>query len=263
MRPPISSLLIVTILAAGALLFQLGRNRLDSWDEAIYAQSAKEMIQTGDWVTPHWNQRNFFQKPPLALWLTALLFKAFGISETTARLGSAIAGIGVVWLTVLLAQRLFDEFAAAFAGLAVLVAAPFFEFVRSGMMDVMLTFFLLLAVYAYIRTKDDERWWLLVGCSSGLAVMTKGAAAAPVLVALAIAFVIDRQRWRREVWLGLAVFCLVALPWHAAMIHLHGRAFLDDYLGRHVLARATSGLDNPDSHGMAYYLGVVGIFLPL
>src|SRR5215471_419113 len=188
MRPPISSLLIITILAAGALLFQLGRNRLDSWDEAIYAQSAKEMVQTGDWVTPHWNQRTFFQKPPLALWLTALLFKAFGISETTARLPSAIAGIGVVWLTVLLAQSLFDEFAGAFAGLAVLVAAPFYEFARSGMMDVLLTFFLLLAVYAYIRTKDDERcWWLLVGCSSGLAVMTKGAAAAPVLAAIAIA----------------------------------------------------------------------------
>ena len=77
------TILLLGTLSAAVFFFQLGSPRLDSWDEAIYAQVAKEMVSSGDWITPHWNQQEFFQKPPLLIWLTALLFKVFGISEFT------------------------------------------------------------------------------------------------------------------------------------------------------------------------------------
>ena len=165
-------------------------------------------------------------------------------------------------LTFLLARRFFGELPAVVSSIAMLVSAPLFEFARFGTMDVLLTFFMLLAVYSYVKTKEESRWWLAVGISSGLAVMTKGAAAAPLLGALSIAAVLDRRRLGRELWAGIMLFIVIGGTWHFAMIYLHGKVFLDDYLGRHVLARAISGVDEKPE-GVFYYLSVVGVFFPL
>ena len=256
------TILLLGAVSVAAFLFQLGSTRLDSWDEAIYAQAAKEMVSSGDWITPHWNQQEFFQKPPLLIWLTALLFKVFGISEFTSRVVSALSGVGVVLLTLMLARRFFDELPAVVSSVAVLVSAPLFQFARSGTMDVLLTFFMLLAVYSYLKSKEDSRLWLAVGIACGLAVMTKGAAAFPLIGALLIAAVLDRRRFARELWAGILLFIVIGGTWHFAMIYLHGNAFLDDYLGRHVLARAMGGVDER-LEGVFYYLPVVGVFLPL
>jgi 4-amino-4-deoxy-L-arabinose transferase-like glycosyltransferase len=261
-RPRGITILVIALISASAFFIQLGSSRLDSWDEAIYAQAAKEMVRSGDWITPHWNEKEFFQKPPLLIWLTALLFKIFGVSETTARAISALSGVGVVLLTLLLARRFFDELPAVVAAVALLVSAPLFQFARSGTMDVLLTFLMLLAVYAYVRTGDDARWWLFVGLGCGLAVMTKGAAALPLLGALLLATVWDRKRLNHKFWTGLLVFIVVGGTWHFAMIYLHGKTFLNDYLGQHVLARAVSGVDE-GPQGIFFYLPALGVFLPL
>lgn len=256
------TVLLLGVLSAAVFLFQLGSARLDSWDEAIYAQAAKEMVSSGDWITPHWNHKEFFQKPPLLIWLTALLFRVFGISEFTSRAVSALSGVGVVLLTFLLARRFFDELPAVVSSIALFVSAPLFQFARSGTMDVLLTFFMLLAVYSYLKTSEESRWWLAVGIGSGLAVMTKGAAAVPLLGALLIAAALDRKRLCRRLWAGIVLFIVIGGTWHFAMLYLHGKVFLDDYLGRHVLARAISGVDER-LEGVFYYLPIVGVFLPL
>lgn len=261
-RPREITIIAIALISASAFFIQLGSSRLDNWDEAIYAQASKEMVISGDWITPHWNENEFFQKPPLLIWLTALLFKVFGVSETTARAVSAFSGVGVVLLTLLLARRFFDELPAVVAAAALLVSAPLFQFARSGTMDVPLTFLILLAVFAYVKTNDNSRWWLLVGLACGLAVMTKGAAGLPLLVALLFAIVWDRKRWSRELWAGLLVFIVVGGTWHFVMIYLHGKTFLNDYLGQHVLARAVTGVDE-GPQGIFFYLPALGVFLPL
>ena len=64
---PISLLVLV---AAFALLWKLGTGSLAAWDEAIYAQVAKEMVRSGDWLTLHWGNQPWFEKPPLFMWIT-------------------------------------------------------------------------------------------------------------------------------------------------------------------------------------------------
>jgi hypothetical protein len=137
-----------------------------------------------------------------------------------------------------------------------------FQFARSGTMDVLLTFFILLAVYAYVKTTDNARWWLVVGLGCGLAVMTKGAAALPLLAALVFAALWDRKQFGRELGAGLVLFIIVGGTWHFVMIYLYGKAFLSDYLGQHVLARAVSGVDEAHQ-GIFFYLPALGVFLPL
>ena len=97
---------LILIAASAVLFYRLGADPLHSWDEAVYAESAKEMVQSHDWLTPHWNNQPFLQKPPLFIWSTALMFKLFGVSETAARATSALAGVGCVVL-VLFIVRLF------------------------------------------------------------------------------------------------------------------------------------------------------------
>jgi predicted membrane-bound mannosyltransferase len=81
--------LALASVAAVVLFVKLGANSLAAWDEAIYAQVSKEMARGGGWLTPHWAHRPWFEKPPLLIWTTALLFKLFGVSEFCARAASS------------------------------------------------------------------------------------------------------------------------------------------------------------------------------
>src|ERR1051326_3941786 len=103
--PPKSQhlILILLLVSASVLFFRLQRNKLQSWDEAVYAESAKEMARDGDWLTPHWNGEPFYQKPPLAIWVTAILFRLFGVNELSARALSAVCGVACIVLTFLIA----------------------------------------------------------------------------------------------------------------------------------------------------------------
>src|SRR5919107_2084971 len=102
-----SNLLPLSLLvsvAAFALLWKLGASSLAAWDEAIYAQVSKEMARGGDWLTPHWAHQPWFEKPPLLIWTTAILFKLFGVSEFWARAASALSGVALVVVTYLSAR---------------------------------------------------------------------------------------------------------------------------------------------------------------
>src|SRR5207249_7769727 len=96
-------------LAAFVLLARLGYGALDDWDEAIFAQVSKEMVRGGDWLTPHWNYLPYFNKPPLLMWSTALLYLAFGVSEFTARAISALSGVALVGMTYLVGRTAYDR----------------------------------------------------------------------------------------------------------------------------------------------------------
>jgi len=242
------------------LFFHLGSVPLQSWDEAIYAESAKEMVISGDYLTPHWNQEKFFHKPPLTIWATAFLFRVFGVNETTARSFSALTGIGCILLTLFIGRLFLHELSAFLASLILLVSPAFYYLSRTGMMDVPLTFFLLLALYAFLKTKDSPRWWILTGVGCGLAVMTKGPAALPVLIAIAMALLIERKQTigASYLWLGGAAFLFVAGTWHLVMIYLHGWGFVDEYVGRHILMRTATTLEY-QSGGFWYYPKYIAI----
>jgi 4-amino-4-deoxy-L-arabinose transferase-like glycosyltransferase len=251
----------LTLIAASAVLFyDLGADPLHSWDEAVYAESAKEMAQDGDWLTPHWNHKEFLQKPPLFIWSTALLFKLFGVSETSARAMSALAGVGCVVLVLFIVRLFASEFTALIASL-ILLATPSFNLnARFAMTDVMLTFFMLLALYAYLRTSENTKWWLLVGVSCGLTVMTKGAGAIPIFLSLLVVIAwTNRAAIRnRDFWVGVGLCLIVAGTWHLIMLGLHGRTFVADYFSSQVVSRTLQLMDSPEGHyGTFYYIPIV------
>lgn len=253
--------LLVVAVATPILFFRLGSASLASWDESIYAQVAKEMLETGDWITTRYDHAFFFDKPPLLMWAQAFLFQAFGMTEFNARIPSALAGIGIVLLTYLLTARAFGRLAGVLSVAVLLSTSGFIQYVRFGTTDALLSLFSYLAIYAYLRSRDGtQNWWLAVGAALGLAVMTKSAGAWLATVTIGLAFLLDSQFRRRANLKALtgavAIMIAIVLPWHAFMFATYGKDFFDGYVGEQILARATGGLQN-NHQDLLYYIRAV------
>jgi 4-amino-4-deoxy-L-arabinose transferase-like glycosyltransferase len=253
---------VLVVLAVTVLFGHLERISLH-FDEAIYAEVAKEMVERNEWLTPHWNGKVWFEKPPAFFWATGLLFKTLGTSESSARFASALSGLGVLWLAYLIARRIYNEAAGLLTVLILLSCQLFVYYARFGTTDTMLTLCVLLAAYAYLRSEDDERFWLVAGASCGMALMVKGAAGLVAPGVLLVASMIDRRllailrsRW---LWLGIVVGALIASPWHLAMYWKHGDVFVRRYLSTHVINRATSNI-NEFNRGYGFYFSVLKDF---
>lgn len=257
-RDPRVSTALATLIACAVLLPLLGHRALTDWDEGIYAEISREMLHRNPLV-PHWNYQPWFEKPPLMLWLTALFFKLFGVSEFWARAASAFSGVAIVALLHATLLRAKDRLAAWLSTFMLLATFGFLHICRVGEMDVLLSLGCTLAITGLVAVERRTlTGWYLFWLGFAIAAMTKGAACIVLILALLILLAIERtlRSLSKPFWLGLVLCALLLLPWHLMMFHLYGRAFLDDYLGFHVLARATRQIEDHRSHWW-YYLNVL------
>lgn len=258
LKPNLTSLLLI-LVACVELFLYLNRGAL-IYDEAIYAQVAKEIVQRNEWLTLHWNGLPWFEKPPLYMWATALLFKLFGVGEFWARAISAACGVGVVATSMRIANLLYGR-AAEYLTAIILLSSPLFVvYARFGTIDICLTFFVMLAFYAFLQTTRNSRFWIVAWLSCAFAVMAKGAAGLAVVLILALGFLIEGQLRRalteRFFWIGLTLAFVIVAVWHAGMYAMHRDNFLRNYLVRHVLERSTSDL-NARNFGYGFYVSAL------
>ena len=228
----------IAVLLAGAALitfYQLGAGSLWDQDESRYAQIAKEVLQTGDWVTMHINGAPTYidTPPPFCVWLIAVSGKIAGFSELTARIWSAAAGVGSVFVTVLIGTRLFTPRTGVLAGAILATTFHLLAVAHLAVFDTVLLVWWLLAVHAFLRAYQDggRADYLRFFLFCGLATLTKGPIGL-LLPGLVIAlFVTVRRAWRRwrEVpwaW-GGALYLVVGWSWFAIETWLHGRVFVN------------------------------------
>ncbi|MBD0369748.1 MAG: glycosyltransferase family 39 protein [Pyrinomonadaceae bacterium] len=261
-------LLCLFLIAIVALLWKLGAGSLAAWDEAIYAQVSKEMLSRRDWLTLHWQYKPWFEKPPLLMWMTALFYSLFGVSEFTARLASALSGLALLWVTYLIGRLSHGRRVGLLSAIVLLTCYHFLSFSRFGTMDVMLALFTCVAVYAYLRLREDEnqRWWYLIWCSCALALMAKGAGGIIAPASILLALIFDRRFAyavrAKHFWLASLLAVLIVAPWHALMYLWYGRVFVDEYIGYHIIERSTRTLEgHPSSY--LYFVGkLVDGFFP-
>jgi 4-amino-4-deoxy-L-arabinose transferase-like glycosyltransferase len=249
------SALLLILLASLTFLAGLGRPAIGDSDEGFYAEAGREMVESGDWLTPHYNYELRFQKPILFYWLVSSSYVVGGFGEAQARFWSALAGIGLALVTLVAGRRLFDEATGLLAGAIVATSFGYFSIGRLALPDLPLAFFITLSILAALAgTVDDEprasRWLLLAGIAVGLGFLTKGPVALVVaaLVLLPI-WVLERRRFRLTLAQAIAV-CLVALavgaPWYVAMTLVHGKSYLDSFfVGDNVERFATSRYNDP------------------
>jgi 4-amino-4-deoxy-L-arabinose transferase-like glycosyltransferase len=260
---PRSSTAISTALAAlvacAVLLPLLGHKPLAEWDEGIYAEVSREMLG-GSWLTPHWNAQLWLEKPPLMLWVTAVFFKLFGVTEFWARAGSAFSGIAIVALLHSWLARTRDLLTAGLSTIILLATLGFLHVCHVGEMDVLLSLGACLALIGLSQVQaNDRNGWYVFWIGFAIALMTKGAASVTIPITAVLFAVV--QRWKlkqfgRAFAFGLAIFLALVLPWHLAMYHRFSHEFLAQYLGLHVLARATQQIEGHRTHWW-YYIVVL------
>src|SRR5271168_3294023 len=122
--------------------------------DATHSNAARHMLESGDWVTLHVNGIRYLEKAPLPYWLVALSFRVFGFSSFAAHLPQAIAVLLLALLGYQWAARAFDARTAFYTGLAVLTSAGVFLFTRIFIPEVLLSLFLALALYSFLRTLE-------------------------------------------------------------------------------------------------------------
>lgn len=247
---------VLAALAALVLLWRLGQGSLSDWDEAVYAQAAKEMLQGGDWLVLHYQYKIWMDEPPLLVWLTAIFFQLFGINEFWSRAASAFSGIALVVLTYLTGELVYNKRIGFFAAIILLTSFHFTKYSRAGMTDIVLTLFTLLAIYAFLRLeKGIQTWWYVIGISSGLAILVKSFSGliAPAVIILELCLTrrfIPTTR-SRQFWIGLLMAFVIVAPWHILMLMKYGRMFIDDYILFHI-AHATGTLQGNTGNRFFY-----------
>jgi hypothetical protein len=232
-RAPVRSISLIapwTVLAFAAvvLLIFLGDRGLNEPDEGRYSEIGREMAQTGDWLVPHLNGFEHFQKPPLLYWATATSLRVFGVHEYAARLPSALAALGTIGLTLLLARMLWrDRTTASFAALVLVSMVGFFALARLLTPDMTLTFWITAAIATFLRSRRGGKiWGWLFFVAMGFGFLTKGPMALVVPLCAVALWHGGSGRKHAEArplpWIGgLCVTLLLGLSWFMAIVLIY------------------------------------------
>ena len=212
--------------------------------DAWYAQKAKELIASGNFFVINFHGEPAFDHTPFFIWMDALSFKLFGISTYSAILPSAVFGTATIALTYKIAHRLFDDRWIAFvAGIILLFPGYYLETARKGQVDATLGFLVTLALFAFLKAKDNPRWYYLFGLGTAGAILTKSMIGLfPFIIGLV--YLISTRQFREifNIHLVLSVILglLLGSSWYIANWIYFGDAFLNSHFAE-LLYNSLSG----------------------
>jgi len=259
-------LLGLLALAAGLFFFRLGTPGLFDADEPAYAQAAREMLETGDWITPRFNGQTRFDKPVLFYWLIILAYRVFGITEFGVRFWSATAAVALVALVALAARRWLRPPADVWAGLALATSLLTALLARAAVTDMLLTLFVSGAVLAGLRAVEapagrGRGWAVLAWAAAALAVLVKGpiGVLVPVMALGPALWALREARAglpRLLPWQGLLVFAALSLPWYLLVLQANGWAFIEGFILKHHVTRYV-GVVSSHAGPLWFYLPVI------
>jgi dolichol-phosphate mannosyltransferase len=230
-------------------------------DESRYAEISREMLESGDFVVPTRFGKPYLDKPPLLYWLTATSFRAFGVSEASARLVPALSAILTVVITYALGARLVGYAAAWLGSLSMLSCFGFLISGRFVFIDTVLTCCTtvsLLTGYLASREAKVKLWlWSLSAAACALGILAKG----PVALVLCVPPLVA-SRWltglpaiRARNWALFGTIAgAVTLPWFLLMNERQS-GFLVDFIWTHHVNRFVSGLTHTEPWW--YYIPVL------
>lgn len=221
------SLFVVLLIAAAIYLSSIvSPPSLMDDSDAVEAQIARNMLSSGDWVTARLDGVVFLEKSPLSWWLMNIGYKIFGFHDWAARIAFALTAIGLAWLTAAFGRWAFGTRAGSLAGLVMGTCIGLWLFTRVLIPDVMLTFVITLAMWAFLRALDEEEqspaiWARLFFVSLGLGLLLKSLIGVVFPIGAAVVFLlVNRQLLSWSTWKklrpisGTALMLLIAVPWH-------------------------------------------------
>lgn len=207
-------------------LLPLGVRPLFIPDEVRYAEIAREMITRGDWVVPHLNGLDYFEKPILGHWVHAISQLLFGETRFAVRfpsvLSSGLIALLLVWFGNISSRVNTQKTLGPLTALIFLSTLAVAGIGTFAVLDSLLALFLTLTLVVFFQATESEKssrqeklWLTIAGVGCGLAFLTKGFLALAIPILVAVPYLLWQKRWRdllRMAWLPLLVAFLVALP---------------------------------------------------
>ncbi len=252
---------LIVFLAALAVFLPLnGLIPITDPVESNYALTAKEMLLSGDWLSPQIYGQYWFDKPAMIYWLVAASYAVFGVGEFAARFPAALFSAASVGFVSWFAARLYGSRQVGLLAAVVLgTSLEFWVIARMVITDAVLFFFGSVSLASfYLGLKGEGRGWFIPAyAAAGLSVLTKGPVGLVMPALVVFMHLVLSRRWelflRLRIFSGAAVFLVVAVPWYLAMYFAHGRDFVDTFLGLHNYLRATVS-EHPQDNVFYYYL---------
>ncbi len=211
--------------------------------DSFYAEVAREMNVRLDWITPYANELRFLEKPPLFYWLISLSYKVFDSTNAfTARLPTALAVMGLVFVTARIGQLLFGTRAGVLGGLALATSVGMFLFTRIILPDALFALLLALILYWFLRWERAEQKsgaLLRMYAFAGLAVLTRGLIGIVFPAGIIFLTLLFSGKVRNGVRLlslkGALLFLVIAVPWHIAIGLRNPGFFWFYFVNEHIL----------------------------
>lgn len=232
-----SKYLLITLVAALLFVPFLGQVHLFDWDEINFAECAREMMVSNDYLRMQIDFKPFYEKPPLFIWLQVISMKTFGINEFAARLPNALAGIATLLSLFYIGKKVKNEKLAMWWVIVYCITwLPHFYF-KTGIIDPIFNLFIFLAffqIYALKINAQKTLHILLSGLFIGLAVLTKGPVAILVSALSFGVYIIIHRGAKGYIWLHLFAIAIIALSvtavWFGIEIAQNGTTFIKEFL---------------------------------
>ncbi|HKC88290.1 MAG TPA: glycosyltransferase family 39 protein [Blastocatellia bacterium] len=235
-------LLLLLLLTALIYVGSAWNPSLQDDADASHARAAREIVERNDWVTLHINGVRYLEKAPLMYWAVALSYKIFGFTEFATRLPLAISAMLLVAAVYHFGRWMGGGRAGFYSGLAMCVGLGVYLFTRVMIPEVIITFFLTVAFYFFLKVyygELDSRWAYVFYACMAAAVLSKGLIGVIFPCGVLFVFVLMTGGWRR-LWQmrpvsGMVVFLIIAVPWHALAIWRNEKFFWFYFVNEHFL----------------------------
>lgn len=250
----------LTLLFFTLFLYLAGNQLLAITDtaESNYALTAKEMVLSGDWISPRIYGRYWYDKPIFYYWELALSFALFGFNEMAARLPAAILGSASVLFTYWFARRTYGEKTGWLSAIILGTSVECWILSKAVITDSTLFLFMSGAVaFFYLGYTENRKYYSLCYLFAALATLTKGPIGILLPGLACLLFLLYKKDLKEMAHVhllsGLALFILIAGAWYGTMCYLHGKDFLLNFIGVHNVLRATVS-EHPSHNKWYFYL---------
>ena len=248
-------ILFLIIFTALLLLPGLGKSSLWDRDETFYAETAREMLVTKNYILPAFNGTVFLEKPPLAYWMTAASFRLFGVGEFAARFPSVLFAIGTVLLTFFLGNLLFDRKIGILSSLILTTNLFFLVICKAAITDTYLLFFFTASLLFFFLGKEKRYCYPISYALMGFAVLTKGPIGFLLPAAIILLFFLFNQKLKQLKYiylpLGIFIFLLIVCPWYLTIMKSCGSKFFSEFIVRQHFYRFLRPMQ--EHYGPFYY----------